>query len=255
MFSHHLTEDLINSLNESELYILKYINANEKHIAHMTIRSIADDLSYSTTTIMRFCKKLGFSGFSELKYEIKRNQNISVSSDPILEAKQISKVITKDVKNTLSLLDSAAIEKISKMLYHSNRIHLFGQGISGIPITYIEKLLFSAGKNNIFRYNTSKLCNHAILNMDQDDLLIVVSASGEFSPTITTVKLAKANNVRVFSITPYNKNDIATNADINLHFFGDLRENNGAEFTTRLPVFYLIHVIFESVLLNMRGDQ
>ena len=32
---------------------------------------LADEVHVSTATVMRFCKKMGYSGFSELKYKIK----------------------------------------------------------------------------------------------------------------------------------------------------------------------------------------
>ena len=42
---------------------------------------------------------------------------------------------------------------------------------------------------------------------------------------------------------------------INFRFFTNQRENQGAEFTSRLPVFYVIHMIIRSYLEYKRlGD-
>ena len=50
------------------------------------------------------------------------------------------------------------------------------------------------------------------------------------------------------AITPHIKNEIADLATINLRFFVEFKENNGADITSRLPIFYLIKTIFSAVL-------
>ena len=48
-----------------------YVVKNLKHILNLSVRELADEVHVSTATVMRFCKKMGYSGFSELKYKIK----------------------------------------------------------------------------------------------------------------------------------------------------------------------------------------
>lgn len=253
MLKINISEDQINSLSESELIILKFLNANQKKVTTMSIREFANRVNFSTATISRFCLKIGLEGYSELKYAVKK----SLTSQPKGNKNTMlhkSKVMSKDTINTLSLINPDDLLSIARKISQSTKIHLFGTGISGITIEYFEKLLFSCGMFNVFRYETSKLCNHSILKMGKDELLIVVSASGEFAPTINSVKLAKVNGASVLAITPYNQNEIASNASMNIRFFGDLRENYGAEYTTRLPVFYIFNLLFKSILLLKEGE-
>ena len=51
--------------------VYNYIVKNLKHILNLSVRELADEVHVSTATVMRFCKKMGYSGFSELKYKIK----------------------------------------------------------------------------------------------------------------------------------------------------------------------------------------
>ena len=99
------------------------------------------------------------------------------------------------------------------------------------------------------------LIDHAITNMNENDILIVMSSSGKFSPLIKTVKLAKLVNVLVIAISPFTKNEISNTADINFHFFADKRENTGAEYTSRLPVFYIIDLIFSVMFERIRFQE
>ena len=258
MFAQTLTEDQLKQLNESELYILRYINANAETVANTGIRELAETISYSTATIMRFCKKLNFAGYSELKYAIK--QNIITTQTNLIDHSNVE--LTKDmndlaqeIRNTLSLVSAKVLDRTVEELMSEKNVHLFGTGISGIVIDYIERLLFSIGKHNVYRYHSSKLIDHTITNMDKNDILIVMSSSGEFAPTIKTVKLAKLVNVLVIAISPFTKNEISSTADINYHFFADKRENTGAEYTSRLPVFYIIDLIFNAIFEKIRLQE
>ncbi len=54
MFSY----EVIQSLNNLELSLYEYIMKNNKKVIYMRIRELADEAHVSTTTILRFCKKL-----------------------------------------------------------------------------------------------------------------------------------------------------------------------------------------------------
>lgn len=61
----------VENLNEAEMCVYNYVVKNLKHILNLSVRELADEAHVSTATVMRFCKKMGYSGFSELKYKIK----------------------------------------------------------------------------------------------------------------------------------------------------------------------------------------
>uniref|UniRef100_UPI000B027D66 hypothetical protein n=1 Tax=Clostridium sp. NkU-1 TaxID=1095009 RepID=UPI000B027D66 len=63
------------------------------------------------------------------------------------------------------------------------------------------------------------------------------------------------NNVPILSITPYTNNEVASLATVNFRFFTNQRENRGAEFTSRLPVFYMIDVIIRCYLQYKLSGQ
>ena len=61
----------IQSLNELELSLYNYIMKNSEKVIYMRIREVANEAHVSTTTILRFCKKLDCEGFSEFKIKFK----------------------------------------------------------------------------------------------------------------------------------------------------------------------------------------
>ena len=67
MITLNLNDQVINSLSRPELDILKYAYENTEALLTMTIQELAGAVSYSSATILRFFKKLGYSGFAEFK--------------------------------------------------------------------------------------------------------------------------------------------------------------------------------------------
>jgi DNA-binding MurR/RpiR family transcriptional regulator len=54
MFSH----SAVASLNNLEMMVYNYVIKNRDKVMYMTIRELADAAGVSTTTILRFCRKL-----------------------------------------------------------------------------------------------------------------------------------------------------------------------------------------------------
>ena len=57
---------------ETDIRIYKYIASNIDKIQYMTIRELAKELQVSTPTILRFCNKNNFDGYSEFKEALKK---------------------------------------------------------------------------------------------------------------------------------------------------------------------------------------
>ncbi|MDO5551271.1 MAG: MurR/RpiR family transcriptional regulator, partial [Lachnospiraceae bacterium] len=74
-----LDDAIIKSLTNNELNILKYVYAHTDDILNMSIHELAKQVSYSSATILRFCKKLGYSGYAEFKYELYKETKRSKS--------------------------------------------------------------------------------------------------------------------------------------------------------------------------------
>ena len=67
MFSH----SAIASLNNLEMMVYNNVIKNRDKVMYMTIRELADAAGVSTTTILRFCRKLNCDGYSEFRVRFK----------------------------------------------------------------------------------------------------------------------------------------------------------------------------------------
>ena len=65
------TVEEIQSLNELELAVYEYVMQYKSAVAYMRIRELAAESHVSTSTVLRFCKKMGCNGYAEFKLRIK----------------------------------------------------------------------------------------------------------------------------------------------------------------------------------------
>ena len=61
----------IKDLNDTELQVFEYIMNNSLIIPFLTIRELASVAQVSTTTILRFVKKMGYDSYNDFKYAYK----------------------------------------------------------------------------------------------------------------------------------------------------------------------------------------
>ena len=71
MHLEQLIEQNYHKLNESDLYIWNHIRTHPDECRDISIDALSEACCVSHTTILRFAKKLGLSGFSELKVILK----------------------------------------------------------------------------------------------------------------------------------------------------------------------------------------
>lgn len=255
MLADLLTNNILNSLNSNEQFILQYIYSNQKKVSNSTIRELANQLNTSTTSILRFCKKIELQGFSELKFHLKDTiQNKQQQSFTPRDEHTIISEISDDIENTLLLIKEYDINQMITILDNTKNIHLFsGGGISASTIDYLEKMLFSYGRQNTYRYESSRLAFQIAENLNKNDILFLISASGTYEPTVKMANLAKISGAQIVAITPYTDNLLATIADINFRFFVRPKKNRNTEYTSRLPIFFIIDTIFKTYL-NSKED-
>lgn len=256
----HLDDLVIKNLSSGELSILRYVYENMEEVVKMSIQELSKQVSYSTATILRFCKKLGFYGFAEFKYalrcEIQKPKLVLSKPQEPLRSRTIVDNLYTDIEGSSKLVPNELLERFYHYLDSEDPIYLWAPGgLTSILIDYFEKLLFAIGRQNVYKIESSKMGDHILRGLSKHHILFLISTTGDFAPTLRMCKLAKMKGIPIISITPYTNNAIANLATLNFRFFTNQRENKGAEYTSRLPVFYLIDIIISSYLKykDMRG--
>ncbi|HGR7584332.1 TPA: MurR/RpiR family transcriptional regulator, partial [Streptococcus pneumoniae] len=159
-------------------------------------------------------KKIGYSGFQELKLKMTKDilelESQKMSSDTFID--EIKNNYLSIVESTRKLIDGRQIELAIKLIREANQILMIGVGSSGNAAREFESSLLRIGIISKTVIDTHFQLMHTALLKD-NDLIIAFSLSGSTKEVEETLLNAKRKNVKIISITNYSSRNIAKLSD------------------------------------------
>lgn len=250
------------SLNDTDDQIIDYIRENTRVVVNQSIQKTAQELFTVPNSIMRLSRKLGYNGFSEMKFAIKqelneedinRQQNGSTKNIIKNELKEIDKIseqlkgvhyFPENILRTLNLVNTSIVERSAKKISEAKSVKFLGIGDSIYFCEMFCKNLRCVGKKSEFFQHRHDMI-YSVNNCDNKDLYIAISVSGESSQIIEAVEKAKKNGAYVISVTHFSDNSLSKLADINLFFWAPREDKNNYNATDRVGLMILIRILSE----------
>ncbi|WP_297632303.1 MurR/RpiR family transcriptional regulator [uncultured Clostridium sp.] len=229
------------NLNELEVDIYKYILNNRKSVSYMRIRELADETHVSTSTILRFCRKLGCDGFSEFKIKLKMELESSLD----IEIKDDQSIILEFFNRTNTDEFKKDIRKAAEELSKYNTIFCVGIGSSGALAKYAARYFSGLGSfaleiSDPF-YPTERIAG-------QDGISLLFSVEGESPDVIEHLNRLKRCGGKAISITNSKSCTLATLSDLNLNYYVQIQKNGYHQLTTQVPVIYIIEALGKELI-------
>lgn len=203
-----------NKLNENDKYIWNYILNNKKKCESMCIQELALKCNVSHTTILRFAQKLGLNGYSELKFYLKMENRNKCTFD---KGEIIN--ITYDIKKTMDILIQSDFSELYYLLDNCDRVFAYGTGeIQNNAIKELKRNLLFMGKLvNIIEGKEE--FESIVRYINKNDVIFLVSLSGENQLTNEIVKSLNKKGVSIISITKIGNNTLSQLSNINIQFY------------------------------------
>jgi len=246
------TTQHLKSLNDLEMEIYRYVQKNMAKIDKMKIRDLANELYCSTTTILRFCRKLDCNGYTEFKLKLK----MMASGEKVDLAPQNGEdAVLQYFKNISPKLD-LEIEEAANLVYQANRIILMGMGTSGIMAKFGARYLSNMGK--LVHYVDDPF--YPVPDeFYKDFMIIIISTSGETREMIDKIHKFKTLNATTIAITNSATSTMAKLSDFSLSYYVPIenRSDNISihDVTTQVPVIYLIERLGKAVSKLIQEEQ
>lgn len=203
---------IVNNKNITNLekQVLEYIIDNIYEVKNMGIREIAKENYTSTSTIMRLSKKLGYTGFTDMLYNLE-----SLAKGAVNDIGEVPENFSGiNIEEILENIKDEDIDEFLHLMKGDGYIFIYATGFSRIIAEYLYKKLIVLGKQCIFSYGGDSYAvfeNH----LKNTSSLVVISKSGETPIVLEKVKTAKEKNIKVISFTREIDNSIAKNSNIN----------------------------------------
>ncbi|HHA7600462.1 MurR/RpiR family transcriptional regulator [Streptococcus pneumoniae] len=221
-----------------------YILVRDSEIVYETSSEIVSKVKVGEGTLNRFCKKIGYSGFQELKLKMTKDilelESQKMSSDTFID--EIKNNYLSIVESTRKLIDGRQIELAIKLIREANQILIIGVGSSGNAAREFESSLLRIGIISKTVIDTHFQLMHTALLKD-NDLIIAFSLSGSTKEVEETLLNAKRKNVKIISITNYSSRNIAKLSDCALLTSKKESYLEGGSLMAKASQLFIIDVI------------
>ncbi|QGM80954.1 MurR/RpiR family transcriptional regulator [Otariodibacter oris] len=244
------------SLTKTEKKIANAILAQPGLLAQCSLSEVASQLDVGEATFIRFCRTLGFKGYTDFKLDLaielatQEKESSTLLDTEVLESDTSQEIATKlhstlhnVIAETINLLNYDDLEKVVSELRKADRIFLFGVGTSGITAEDAKHKLMRIG------YQTDAVTNNHFMYMQasllrKGDVVIGISHSGYSEETTRALRIAKDNKARTIAITHNLRSPITAVADYVLINGNRQGHMQGDSIGTKMAQLFILDLIY-----------
>ena len=187
------------------------------------IHQLGRELEIAESSIVRFCKALGYSGFSELKLMLAKYgrqsskiifENLKDGS-PEAVSREIFSLSIETLQIAAEQLDFSAIQKAADMLNRAGRIVICGVGASASVAESFAAHLLRIGIA-AEASTDGELMQMTARGADARTLFVAITKSGRNLPLVRAFELAKARGAMTVCLTGFEQTPIERFCDVRI---------------------------------------
>ncbi|TCZ78737.1 MurR/RpiR family transcriptional regulator [Paenibacillus albiflavus] len=243
------------SLTKSEQKVARQVLDHTDEVIYYSVTELAEYSQVGETTVIRFCRKIGFKGYQEFKLALAQNQTYKKLETNIQEGNPAD--FTQDIFNgviqvlqvSLSLLNKQKLQEAIDLIDNARHVQFFGVGSSGITALDAKNRFLRIGRRSEATADSHIQAMSAVL-LEEGDVAIGFSVSGSTLDTNDILAKAKKNGAKVIAITNYAKSPITSIADIVLLTAGKESPLEGGSITAKISQLFVLDLICEGLSLK-----
>ncbi|MGL6064267.1 MAG: MurR/RpiR family transcriptional regulator [Fusobacteriaceae bacterium] len=165
-------EGIKNELTKSEKKLVQYIKENLVLVKKYNVMELAEKSGVSAPSIIRLARKLGYSGFLDMKIDLNKNRGYREEENSFFD-----KLVVACRESVFSLPLTVTFENIlitAKYLKNSNKIML----ITESSFKNLERFLYSKlllSNKNITLNTESEITMKVLENFKKNDVVLILS--------------------------------------------------------------------------------
>lgn len=249
------------SFKPSERAVAEYALEAPEQMMLMSISEASMNIGVGESTIIRFCKVLGYKGYQDFKLRLAQDlvepvhyihENISFDDRPRDLAKKIFQTNLKAVEDTAKALDADMVEMAAKILVEANRIDIYGVGYSSFT-AHDAKLKLARLGLRVDAYGDAHLQAMAAVSLKKRDAAIGISHSGSTRDVVDALTTARRNGATTIAITNFSPSPLTRAADIVLLTAAPESAFGGEVLASRIAQLCVVDVL--SVMIAITSGE
>jgi DNA-binding MurR/RpiR family transcriptional regulator len=212
--------------SRSQKDVAQYIVDHLDEAAFQTAEELARRANTSSSTVVRFSQALGFEGFPELQRAARdeyRRGHTQASDSPLfsVERSDFETAIAADytnVEETARKATAATVERAIAAISTAERIVIAGTDQMAFFASYLRHLLMLLDLRAELVASPSQEALARLARIDQDTLVIAMSAGRPHALVVRAMKLARHRKAPTIAFTDATMSEVAKLAQIKLYY-------------------------------------
>ncbi len=256
---------LIPKLPRAEKVFAQALLENPETLQNMTLAEAARETESSDASIIRFCKRLGFRGYSDLKKEViaaleEKGTEEDRLEDEVTSSDNIRKIMEKvfqsnmqTLQNTMVVANEQDYERAVDALVNASSIHFFGVGdaFAACQFAFMKfarlGVLCTAESDVMMQFTRAN-------NMSSGDVALAVSYEGRSRNVVQAMAIAKKRGATTICITKVSRSPLLRYIDIPLYIsISDLSVGRD-KVTRRVADQFILDVLYMEYITKSKRD-
>ena len=252
---------LIPSLPRAEKAFAQALLENPEAITQLTLAAIAAESGSSEASIIRFCKRMGYHGYSGLKeaFTAAIAEGEEIHEEGIEETDGIEVILKKVFQSNVQTLQNTMVlandgyQAALDAIISAKSIHFFGVGdaFAACQLAFMKfcrlGIPCSAYSDVMLQYITAD-------NLRPGDVALAISYEGRSRNVVQAMKIAKLRGATTISITKMNKSPLLKYTDISLFTsVSDLTVGRD-KVTRRVADQFILDVLYLGYITKTKRD-
>ncbi len=251
---------LLPSLSPAEQRVGQIVAGDPAAAAMLTITELAGQAQTSETTVIRFCRAVGFAGYPELRLTLATEagrlqsdpagsvvgSDISPSDDLAQVVRKIAFADSRAVEETGAQLDIGVLGQVVGAIVDARRIDIYGVGASAFVALDFQQKLHRIGLVS-FAWSDLHIALTSAALLTRGDLAFGISHTGTTTDTIDALAEAGRRGALTVALTNFPTSPIARVADLVLTTAARETTFRSGAMASRLAQLTVIDCVFVGV--------
>ncbi len=216
-------QSTLGGMTKSEYKVATYFLTNPNDFAFLTLEGIAAKMDISTTSVIRFCRKIGFSGYTDFRDSVRSGFKYSLTLPDKYERAvsikspntQLHNIMESTVRCIEQSFNEIPPERLSISVYeiaHAKRVFCFGMKES-FALAHYAYTRFLTVRPNVFLLNAGQNGEiESVLSLNENDLCVFFLFHRYTKQSLKILELLKKRGVKVILITSAPFSEVEHNA-------------------------------------------
>ncbi|MBS0953461.1 MurR/RpiR family transcriptional regulator [Lactiplantibacillus plantarum] len=248
----------LGSMTATDQKVAHAVLTAPKDAVNYTISELAKVAQVSEASISRFCKNLDLTGFHQLKIQLAKVADDESSYYDEINIDDVQQALTNiknnkvaEISNTLASFTTPTLKKIMALINHARILQIAAEG-NTYPV--VADAIYRFNQIGILAIGAESWSTSIgqTLNLITDDVLMIISNSGESKALLKQIDVAHKQGMQVIAITNRKDSPIALKADQHLRTSVRQYVLNSDYYFSRVAAITAIETLFLLLIAENR---